>query len=47
MKDDLENVCKDLTNVQFQVGQNGRMRLNKRGKGKVRPRTGHEDPEGD
>jgi len=43
MRDDVKEVCKELTNVQFQVGQNGRMGLNKRNKGKVHPRTGHED----
>jgi hypothetical protein len=47
MKDDLEKVYKELINVQFQVGQNGRMRLNKRFNAKVHPRTGHEDAEGE
>jgi len=42
-----KKICKELANVQFQVEQNGLMRLNKRGKGTVHPGTGHEDPEGE
>jgi hypothetical protein len=43
MRDDLEKVCKEMA----KEGQNGRMRLNRRGKCKVHPRTVHEDLEGE
>jgi len=46
MRDDVKEVCKELANLQFQEGQNGRMGLNKSDKCKVHPRTGHEDSGG-